>query len=84
VAGVLGRQTGQAPQTLRKILADKIELEQVGSGRQRRYKFRGALSLEKIIEGEAMKSTPVKWWPQRDAIELAEFKCAILLRAEVP
>jgi hypothetical protein len=42
---------------LRKILADKIELEPVGSGRQRGYKFRGALSLEKLIAGEAMNST---------------------------
>jgi hypothetical protein len=42
---------------LRKILADKIELEPVGSGRQRGYKFRGALSLEKLIAGEAMNNT---------------------------
>jgi hypothetical protein len=42
---------------LRKILADKIELERVGSGRQRGYTFRGALSLEKLIEGEAMTNT---------------------------
>jgi hypothetical protein len=39
------------------ILADRIELEPVGSGRQRRYKFRGALSLEKLIAGEAMNNT---------------------------
>jgi hypothetical protein len=42
---------------LRKILADKIELEPVGAGRQRGYKFRGALSLEKLIAGEAMSNT---------------------------
>jgi hypothetical protein len=42
---------------LRKILADKIELEPVGSGRQRGYKFRGSLSLEKLIAGEAMNNT---------------------------
>src|SRR4029453_9647593 len=41
----------------RKVLADKIELEPVGSGRQRGYKFRGALSLEKLIAGEAMNNT---------------------------
>jgi hypothetical protein len=57
VAGVLGRQTVQARQMLRKILADKIELEPVGSGRQRGYKFRGALSLEGLIAGEAMNNT---------------------------
>jgi len=57
VAGLLGRQTVQARQMLRKILADKIELEPVGAGRQRGYKFRGALSLEKLIAGEAMNNT---------------------------
>jgi chromosome segregation ATPase len=57
VAGLLGRQTVQARQMLQKILADKIELEPVGSGRQRGYKFRGALSLEKLIAGEAMNNT---------------------------
>ena len=57
VAGVLGRQTVQARQMLRKILADKIELEPVGSGRHPGYKFRGNLSLEKLIAGEAMNNT---------------------------
>jgi hypothetical protein len=57
VAGVLGRQTVQARQMLRKILADKIELEPVGSGRHRGYKFRGTLNLERLIEGEAMNNT---------------------------
>jgi site-specific DNA recombinase len=57
VAGLLGRQTVQGRQMLRKILADKIELEPVGSGRQRGYKFRGALSLERLIAGEAMNNT---------------------------
>ena len=57
VAGLLGRQTVQARQMLRKVLADKIELEPVGSGRQRGYKFRGALSLERLIAGEAMNNT---------------------------
>jgi len=42
---------------LRKVLADKIDLEPVGSGRQRGYRFRGALNLEKLIEGEAMNNT---------------------------
>jgi hypothetical protein len=51
VAGLLGSRTVQARQMLPKVLADNIELEPVGSGRQRGYKFRGALSLEKLIEG---------------------------------
>jgi hypothetical protein len=42
---------------LRKILADKIALEPVGAGRQRGYNFRGTLSLERLIEGEAMSNT---------------------------
>jgi hypothetical protein len=37
---------------LRKVLADKIELEPLCSGRQRGYKFRGALTLENLIGGE--------------------------------
>ena len=42
---------------LRKILAAKIALEPVGAGRQRGYNFRGTLSLERLIEGEAMSNT---------------------------
>ena len=57
VAGVLGRQTVQARQMLRKLLADKIALEPVGAGRERGYKFRGNLSLERLIAGEAMSNT---------------------------
>ena len=52
VAGLPGRQTIQARQMLRKLLADKIELEPLGSGRQRSYKFRGALSLEHRGRGD--------------------------------
>jgi hypothetical protein len=37
---------------LRKLLAGKIELERVGSGRERGYKFRGVLTIEKLIGGE--------------------------------
>jgi hypothetical protein len=38
---------------LRKVLADKIDLEPVGSGRQRRYKFRGALHRRSARNGES-------------------------------
>ena len=38
---------------LRKVVADQMELGPVGSGRERGHKFRGALSLEKLIAGEA-------------------------------
>ncbi len=50
---VLGRQTPQARQTLRKLLESKIELQPVGSGRQRGYQFRGALTVYRLINGEA-------------------------------
>jgi hypothetical protein len=54
VIGLLERQTPQARQMLRKLLADKIELEPVGEGRERGYRFRGALTIEKLIAGEAL------------------------------
>ena len=53
VTGLLGRPTVQARQMLRKLLADKIELEPVGEGRERGYKFRGALTIERLIGGDA-------------------------------
>ena len=53
VTVLLAKQTVQARQMLRKLLADKIELEPVGEGRDRGYKFRGALTVEKLISGEA-------------------------------
>jgi site-specific DNA recombinase len=40
VVGLLGRQTPQARQMLRRVLAGKIDLEPIGSGRDRGYKFR--------------------------------------------
>jgi site-specific DNA recombinase len=52
ITSLLARNTVQARQMLRKLLADKIELEPVGSGRERAYKFRGSLTIEKLISGE--------------------------------
>jgi hypothetical protein len=43
-----------------------IELEPVGSGRQRGYKFRGALTIERLISGQAgafMENTSVYGGP---------------------
>ena len=57
VAGLLGRHTAQGRQMLRKILADKIELEAVGSGRKRGYRFRGALAIDRLIGGEAFQTS---------------------------
>jgi len=56
VTGLLGRHTAQGRQMLRKILADKIELEAVGAGRQRGYRFRGALAIDRLIGGEAFQT----------------------------
>ncbi len=51
---------------LRKLLADKIEIEPVGSGRQRGFKFRGALTVDRLIGGDAIvgtNNTPVSGGP---------------------
>ena len=55
IVNVLGRQTPQARQMLRKLLAGKIELEAVGEKRKRSrgYRFRGALTVDRLIGGEA-------------------------------
>jgi DNA invertase Pin-like site-specific DNA recombinase len=54
IVSVLGRQTPQARQMLRKLLTEKIDLEPVGSGRARGYKFRGSLAVDRLISGEAI------------------------------
>jgi hypothetical protein len=42
---------------LRKVVADKIELEPVGSGRPAGLQVPGNLSLERLIEREATNNT---------------------------
>src|SRR5215831_17783550 len=54
VKALLGRHVPQARQMLRKLLADKIELEPVGQGRRRGYKFRGALTVDRLIAGDTL------------------------------
>ena len=53
VSALLNKHTPQARQMLRKLLVGPIELEPVGSGRLRGYKFRGALTVERLISGQA-------------------------------
>jgi hypothetical protein len=53
VSALLYKHTPQARQMLRKLLVGPIELEPVGSGRLRGYKFRGALTIERLISGQA-------------------------------
>ena len=48
MSDLLCAQTPQARQMLKKLLAGKIELEPVGSGRQRGYKFRAVLTIEQL------------------------------------
>ncbi len=59
IAGVLGKEIPQARQMLRKLLADKLTVEPVGKKgkKDRGYTFRGALTLDKLIAGEAFRGT---------------------------
>jgi hypothetical protein len=44
---------------LRKRLVDKIDLEPVGDCRERGYKFRGILAIDRLIAGEVPLRTAV-------------------------
>jgi len=56
IVTVLGQETPQARQMLRKLLAGKIELEPVGSAgkKDRGYRFRGTLTVDRLLVGEAI------------------------------
>jgi len=49
---LLGKQTPQARQMLRRLLVGKIALQPFGSGRGRGYRFTGALALDRLITGQ--------------------------------
>jgi hypothetical protein len=53
VVALLTGETEQARQVLRTILHDKIHCEPFGRGRQRGYRFRGSLRIERVICGSA-------------------------------
>ena len=57
VTALLCNHTAQARQMLRKLLTGKIELEPVGQGRERGYRFRGVLCIERLIGGEALQTS---------------------------
>jgi hypothetical protein len=66
VTAILGSHTAQARQMLRKLLTDKIKREPVGRARERGYRFRGALCIERLIGGEALQ-TSLTMVAQRDS-----------------
>jgi hypothetical protein len=53
VAPLLASETDQARRVLRALLHNKIELEPQGRGRERGYRFRGALTIGRLIAGTA-------------------------------
>jgi hypothetical protein len=57
VKALLGRHTPQARQMLRKLLAGKIEMEPVAEDGRRGYRFRGQLTFERLLGGEALDVT---------------------------
>jgi hypothetical protein len=57
VTALFCSHTAQARQMLWKLLTGKIGLEAVGRGRERGYRFRGALCIERLIGGEALQTT---------------------------
>jgi hypothetical protein len=59
----------------------KIEMEVFGEGRQRGYKFRGELSIGRLI-GSAVTNTSDDGGPNETRSNLQNLKCAISLRAE--
>ena len=56
IRALLSRHTTQARQMLRKLLVGKIALDPVAQGRERDYRFRGALSIERLLTGEALQT----------------------------
>jgi hypothetical protein len=57
VKALLSRHTPQARQMLRKLLAGKIAMEPVSDGRTRGFRFRGALTVERLLTGEVLEGT---------------------------
>jgi hypothetical protein len=92
VQAVLTRQTSQARQMLRKLLDGKIAVEPITLDARHGFRLSGRLNVGRLLRADVlraaeaatrpMKITVRRWWPQRDLIELAEFKCAVSLRAD--
>src|SRR5262249_2269306 len=56
VATVFSGATSETRRALRALLAGRIELEPFGRGRHRGYRFRGELTIDRIISGTASLS----------------------------
>lgn len=56
VTALLSGETGEARRVLRALLHAKIELEPMGRGRQRGYRFRGELSIGRFIAGTVSRA----------------------------
>ena len=59
VKGLLSRQTPQARQMLRKLLADRLRFEPFEEGGRRGYRFSGKGTYARLLGGEALPPTVV-------------------------
>jgi hypothetical protein len=51
VTALLAGDVAEARNVLGALLADKIDLEPVGRGKERGYKFRGSLTIGRLLDG---------------------------------
>jgi hypothetical protein len=71
VKSLLGKNTVQARQMLRKLLAGKLSMAPVADANGRGYRFRGELSLGRLLAGEALVGV------REDVVTPAGFEPAI-------
>ena len=74
---LLGRHTAQARQVLRKLLTGKTEMEPVAKDGRRGYRFRGNLTLERLLSGGAMETTRLTVVAPTGNAPVASFRLAI-------
>jgi hypothetical protein len=55
VKTLLGRHPQQARQMLRKLLTGKIKMDPIAEAGRRGYRFRGNLSIGRLLSGEALQ-----------------------------
>jgi hypothetical protein len=79
--GMPRQETGPARRALQALLDGRLVFTPEECDGERFYTFEGPGTISPIIAGIARLQRV--WWPQRDVIELAQFKCAISLRADL-